>query len=591
MEKARPAGEPRPDLSVGAVACAVVVLCLVSPVRAITSTQPFGSTPNGTLAGGSYSPVGAVRFDDGAVCSGSLISPTHVLTAGHCFSGPGKQTVSGSVSFELTDPIDPNMTRIDSYAFDRARVHEDFVPSNLLPNDIAVIKLTDSVTGIEPLDLLKSGDVGIAVSLVGWGTTNDGTDGLKRFGRNEIDAAISIDGQSPGAPSNLVVDFDGDRTDVGTGSGDSGGPAIVGGQVLGVLSASTGASEADVYGDKLFYTRVSAFEPWISSVISNPSIGGIGGDWTIRRETFSPGAGSRDRLELDTTINTSSRFDIELSLPTSHGVAELTFDSTIINGSRELFGDFQMQLGSGLSEDFRLSGGEDQGYFSSSPMPQATAGGYSSPEFNDRQFPTTVRWDATQEFGSQDTVSFLVSFAVDDSIDGVEDGFAKFTIRQAFEPILSDGDFDGDGDVDSFDREILVKNWTGALLPGVGEKTKSDGDSDGDNDVDGADLTSLVSNWSGASSGRAWNLLDQDAVDVTYDLATADLDNLGNVFPGSVGSGGVGSNQDIAQFLAAVEFSSELGAASEFASPVVPEPAGSTLAFISLAILLYRRRR
>ena len=65
-------------------------------------------------------------------------------------------------------------------------------------------------------------------------------------------------------------------------------------------------------------------------------------------------------------------------------------------------------------------------------------------------------------------------------------------------PILIPGDLDGDGDVDSVDANRLVQNWTGALMPGEGNKTREQGDIDGDGDVDTNDRTALAQNWTGA---------------------------------------------------------------------------------------------
>ena len=60
------------------------------------------------------------------------------------------------------------------------------------------------------------------------------------------------------------------------------------------------------------------------------------------------------------------------------------------------------------------------------------------------------------------------------------------------------GDFDGDGDVDSADRTILNRHWTGALPRGSGSREFAQGDADDDGDVDSADLTILVQSWTGA---------------------------------------------------------------------------------------------
>ena len=62
------------------------------------------------------------------------------------------------------------------------------------------------------------------------------------------------------------------------------------------------------------------------------------------------------------------------------------------------------------------------------------------------------------------------------------------------------GNFDGDMDVDTADRNIQVQNWTGALQEG-GTATFDQGDCDGDGDVDTADQNGLVQNWTGAHHG------------------------------------------------------------------------------------------
>ena len=83
-----------PPLLVAALAC--------SDPSANAPTAPAARVPdgphlitNGQPTGSAYGGVGVVLIDEGGdrtidgLCSGSLISPTVLLTAGHCLGGPG----------------------------------------------------------------------------------------------------------------------------------------------------------------------------------------------------------------------------------------------------------------------------------------------------------------------------------------------------------------------------------------------------------------------------------------------------------------------------------------------------------------------
>ena len=91
----------------------------------------------------------------------------------------------------------------------------------------------------------------------------------------------------------------------------------------------------------------------------------------------------------------------------------------------------------------------------------------------------------------------------------------------AFNSPVIPGDLDGDGDVDSADRTIMVQNWTGALQSG-GTATLEQGDLDGDGDVDTADLTLFTSNWSGAQASTSAVQPFENSVDQLFNSSSID---------------------------------------------------------------------
>ncbi len=236
-----------------------------------------------------YEPVGLL-LGKSHLCSGTLISDEWALSAAHCLdSGPTKHysfTVGGN-----------------TYSGSNKFVHPDWNGNLGAGSDIALLQLSGPVTGVTPATLLTAADgneIGLVGTAVGFGrsgtglTGATGSTGTKRAGRNMIDESGSAFGWS----DNISLwDFDnplnaGDNTigsavplnlEYNVGPGDSGGGMFVdvGGQTLlaGVVSlgwASDGNINSD-YGDGSGYTRVSAFEQWISDTISGGGDGGGNG--------------------------------------------------------------------------------------------------------------------------------------------------------------------------------------------------------------------------------------------------------------------------------------------------------------------------
>ena len=103
-------------------------------------------------------------------CTGSLIAPDKVLTAGHCVARYDRL----SVGFGNTRAIRPD------YPVARKILHPEY---SIQVNDIAILQLESPITTIQPVPILTLEDElryapsGGRVAAVGWGSTHPSGDG------------------------------------------------------------------------------------------------------------------------------------------------------------------------------------------------------------------------------------------------------------------------------------------------------------------------------------------------------------------------------------------------------------------------------
>jgi trypsin len=241
---------------------AVLAALLVVPAG------PARAIVGGTVAApGSHPYILSVQLNGQHVCGAALLSPTTAVTAAHCYAENPRNTSISAGRQNITVAETSAQTRkVSSYV-----IHPRF-DAVTVDSDIAVLHWKEplalnSRVGVVPYAPQGSGPpVGSSMDIAGWGVLNEDSREpsaeLRRLDVPVLSDTACARRYYPGADTStkFCAGFAGGGEDACYG--DSGGPGVVDGRLVGIISYGDGCARPNRPG---VYTRVAAFADWVGA--------------------------------------------------------------------------------------------------------------------------------------------------------------------------------------------------------------------------------------------------------------------------------------------------------------------------------------
>lgn len=222
--------------------------------------------------------VARLVLGDGSVCTGSFVTQRHLVTAAHCLVDDRGRRQSAKVAWGSSYIHSQQLVAPSSVELAPGfRMADDG-----FYNDLALLTLpTPLAVSVLPVAERRPPDASVAVTALGWGVTDDWsyTDRLRavEFGLWSERGCARFLRRSGGASRKAGVWLCGGNLNKGRlpGArsvcwGDSGGPLIESGRLVGVLSwlwvSSRFTRAEQCVSSPAFYTRFSSrLSAWLSS--------------------------------------------------------------------------------------------------------------------------------------------------------------------------------------------------------------------------------------------------------------------------------------------------------------------------------------
>ncbi|MCW4453345.1 trypsin-like serine protease [Flavobacterium sp. MXW15] len=219
---------------------------------------------------------------------GVLVSPQWVITAAHVIPWHSEleQVVIGGIPRDVERVVvHPGYTRPPQALIDQALSTGEWILAVVQmasSDDIALVRLTQPVTDVVPAAIHKDGDeLGQVVQIMGKGATGTGASGHDPAGPNRTELRRAFNTITSAHDRWFCYVFDEPASALPlegkTGSGDSGGPALIrvddqwtlaGLAAWGFIHGDVRTVRPGLYGQLTCNVRLSHYIEWIESAVS-----------------------------------------------------------------------------------------------------------------------------------------------------------------------------------------------------------------------------------------------------------------------------------------------------------------------------------